>query len=135
MRNACKQWISNKETGVVILNRVFNTFEMLIDDSDVSLKEIAKPIVELCYRVSNNSLADQEVKNTAERLIEKVGEKVGKDDVGNIYKNVVKEVNLLRQKRKMEQVEKFKQKQQGIRESREKERKKKSILDEDNDEE
>ena len=35
----------------------------------------------------------------------------------------------------MEQVEKFKQKQQGIRESREKERKKKSILDEDNDEE
>lgn len=133
--NDCKKWISSKETGVVILNRVFTTFEMLVDDLDVSLKEIAKPIVELCYRVSNNSLADQEVKNTAERLIEKVGEKVGKDDVGNIYKSVVKEVNLLRQKRKMEQVEKFKQKQQGMRVSREKERKKKSILDEDDDEE
>ena len=113
MCNESKKWISNKTNGVVIINRVLDVYEKIIDDIRNDITKIAKPIIELCYRISNNSLADDSIKKRSEVVMDKISSMIKQEDVNQIYKTVTKEVNLLRQKRKMEQVENFRKKHQA----------------------
>ena len=45
--------------------------------------------------------------------MENISSKMKKDDLTKIYKDVIKEVNYLKQKRKLEQVENYRKKYEG----------------------
>ena len=108
--NESKKWISNKETGLSIINRVTNIFEKVVECGNLFY---FKPIIELCYRINNNNLADNEMKKKCNVIMENISLKMKKKELTEIYKNVTKEVNFLKQKRKLEQVENFRKKHEG----------------------
>ena len=109
--NESKKWISNKETGLSILNRITNIFAKIVEGENNIF--YFKPIIELCYRINNNNLASDELKKKCNIIMENISSKMKKDDLTKIYKEVIKEVNYLKQKRKLEQVENYRKKYEG----------------------
>ena len=106
-----KKWISNKSNGLIILNRVIDLYDEVIEKYFYEEKNdecyYLKPIVELTYRINNNQLAEEIVKQRCGTILEKISKKMNNKKLSSIYKEVTKEINLLKQKRKMEQVDKF----------------------------
>ena len=109
--NESKKWISNKEIGLSILNRITNIFEKIVEGENNIF--YFKPIIELCYRINNNNLASDEIKKKCNIIMENISSKMKKDDLTKVYKDVIKEVNFLKQKRKLEQVDNFRKKYEG----------------------
>jgi hypothetical protein len=109
--NESKKWISNKEIGLSILNRITNIFEKIVEGENNIF--YFKPIIELCYRINNNNLASDEIKKKCNIIMENISSKMKKDDLTKVYKYVIKEVNFLKQKRKLEQVDNFRKKYEG----------------------
>ena len=105
--NNSKKWISNKNIGIKILNRIINIFEKIIDNKN--LKEYYKPIIELSYRITNNINAESNIKKQCEEIFEKIGKKMDSNKFNEIYKDVIKNINYLKQKRKREKLEKYKE--------------------------
>ena len=106
-----KKWISNKSNGLIILNRVIDLYDEVIEKYFYEEKNdecyYLKPIVELTYRINNNQLAEEIIKQRCGTILEKISKKMNNKKLSSIYKEVTKEINLLKQKRKMEQVDKF----------------------------
>ena len=106
-----KKWISNKSHGLTILNRVVDLFGDVVEK--VFYEEAnddcyyLKPIIELSYRINNNQLAEDVIKQKCGTIMEKINNKMNNNKLTKVYKEVTKEINLLKQKRKMEQVDKF----------------------------
>ena len=111
LTNDVKKWISNKGNGLIILQRVIDLFENVVEvvfENEDEDSFYLKPIIELSYRVNNNNLAEESIKMKCESIMENINSKMNKNKLNEVYKEVTKEINLLKQKRKMEQVEKFK---------------------------
>ena len=112
-----KKWISNKSNGLIILNRVIDLYDEVIEKIFYEEKNeesyYLKPIVELCYRINNNQLAEDIIKQRCGTILEKISKKMNNKKLSSIYKEVTNEINLLKQKRKMEQLEKFRENNEG----------------------
>ena len=107
--NESKKWISNKAQGLTTLTRIIDIYELILLNWNNDISN-CKPIIELCYRIINNNLADSELKKKSENIMQMIGERIEKDKLATIYKEVTKDISMLKQKRKMEQNELFKQK-------------------------
>ena len=114
MTGGVKKWISNKSNGLIILNRVIDLYDEIIDkifdDNDKEKNNevyYIKPIIELCHRINNNQLAEESMKQKCGIMLEKISNKINNKILSQIYKEVNKEISLLKQKRKMEMVDKF----------------------------
>ena len=111
LTNEVKKWISNKSNGLTILNRVIDLFDNVVET--IFYEEAnddcyyLKPIIELTYRINNNQLAEDAIKQKCGTIMEKINNKMNNNKLTKVYKEVTKEINLLKQKRKMEQVDKF----------------------------
>ena len=112
-----KKWISNKSNGLIILNRVIELYDEVVEKIFYEEKKedcyYLKPILELCYRINNNQLAEDVVKQRCGTILEKIGKKMNNKKLSGIYKEVTKEINFLKQKRKMEQIDKFRENNEG----------------------
>ena len=112
-----KKWISNKSNGLIILIRVIDLYNDVIEKFFYEEKNeecyYLKPIVELCYRINNNQLAEDVIKQKCGTILEKISKKLNNKKLSGIYKEVTNEINLLRQKRKMEQLDKFRESNEG----------------------
>ena len=108
-----KKWISNKSNGLIILNRVIDLYEEVIEKIFYEEKNeecyYLKPILELCHRINNNQLAEDAIKQRCGTILEKISKKMNNKKLSEIYKEVTKEINFLKQKRKMEQLDKFRE--------------------------
>ena len=108
-----KKWISNKSSGLIILNRVIDLYDEVIEKIFYEEKNedcyYLKPIVELCHRINNNQLAEDVIKQRCGTILEKISKKMNNKKLSLIYKEVTNEINLLKQKRKMEQIDKFRE--------------------------
>ena len=106
-----KKWISNKSNGLIILNRVIDLYDDVIEKIFYEEKNeecyYLKPIIELTYRINNNQLAESVIKQRCGSILEKISKKMNSKKLSEIYKEVTKDINFLKQKRKMEQVDKF----------------------------
>ena len=113
-----KKWISNKSSGLVILNRVIDLYDEVIEKIFYEEKNedcyYLKPIVELCHRINNNQLAEDVIKQRCGTILEKISKKMNNKKLSLIYKEVTNEINLLKQKRKMEQLDKFRENNEDI---------------------
>ena len=111
LTNDVKKWISNKGNGLIILKRIIDLFDDIIEKIFYEEKKddcyYLKPIIELTYRINNNQLAEDIIKQRCGSLMEKINNKMNSNILTKVYKEVTKEINLLKQKRKMEQVDKF----------------------------
>ena len=114
MTGGVKKWISNKSNGLIILNRVIDLYDEIIDkifdDNDKEKNNevyYIKPIIELCHRINNNQLAEESMKQKCGIMLEKISNKINNKILSQVYKEVNKEISLLKQKRKMEMVDKF----------------------------
>ena len=109
--NDVKKWITNKSNGLIILNRIIDLFDNIIEKIFYEEKKddcyYLKPIIELAFRIKNNQLAEEIIKQKCEAIMEKINNKMNNNKLTKVYKEVTKEINLLKQKRKMEQVDKF----------------------------
>ena len=109
--NEVKKWISNKSNGLIILNRVIDLFDNIVEkifyEEENDDCYYLKPIIELTYRINNNQLAEEIIKQKCGTIMEKINNKMNSNKLTKVYKEVTKEINLLKQKRKMEQVDKF----------------------------
>ena len=106
-----KKWISNKSNGLIILNRVIDLYDDVIEKFFYEEKNeecyYLKPIIELTYRINNNQLAENVIKQRCGTILEKISKKMNNKKLSEVYKEVTKDINFLKQKRKMEQVDKF----------------------------
>ena len=106
-----KKWISNKSNGLIILIRIIDLYDDIIEKIFYEEKNddcyYLKPIIELTYRINNNQLAEEVIKQRCGTIMEKINNKMNSNKLTKVYKEVTKEINLLKQKRKMEQVDKF----------------------------
>ena len=111
LTNDVKKWISNKGNGLIILKRIIDLFDDIIEKIFYEEKKddcyYLKPIIELTYRINNNQLAEDIIKQRCGSIMEKINNKMNSNILTKVYKEVTKEINLLKQKRKMEQVDKF----------------------------
>ena len=111
LTNEVKKWISNKSNGLIILNRVIDLFDEIVEKVFYEDKNddcyYLKPIIELSYRINNNQLAEEIIKQRCGTIMEKINNKMNNNKLTKVYKEVKNEINLLKQKRKMEQVDKF----------------------------
>ena len=106
-----KKWISNKSNGLIVLNRVIDLYADVIEkifyEEQNEQCYYLKPIIELCYRINNNQLAEEIIKQRCQTILEKIRKKLDNKTLNDIYKEVTNEINFLKQKRKMERLEKF----------------------------
>ena len=106
-----KKWISNKSNGLIILNRVIDLYDDIIEKFFYEEKNeecyYLKPIIDLTYRINNNQLAENIIKQRCGTILEKISKKMNNKKLSEVYKEVTKDINFLKQKRKMEQVDKF----------------------------
>ena len=112
-----KKWISNKSNGLIILNRIIDLYDEVIEKIFYEEKNeecyYLNPIIELTYRINNNQLAEEVIKQRCGAILEKISKKMNSKKLSGIYKEVTKEINMLKQKRKMEQVDKFRKDNEG----------------------
>ena len=112
-----KKWISNKSNGLIVLNRVIDLYDDVIEKIFYEEKKeecyYLKPIIELCHRINNNQLSEEIIKQRCQTILEKIRKKMDNKILNGIYKDVTNEINFLKQKRKMEKLEKFRENNEG----------------------
>ena len=99
-----KKFFSKKENANVIFGRIFNLFEiMCVNYDSIVLNNFLDPILSLIYRIKTNKLIEDKIKENSNLVFEKLSKKYVNDEYFNeVYKNVSKNINLLRKKRKTE---------------------------------
>ena len=76
---------------------------MCVNYDSIVLNNFLDPILSLIYRIKTNKLIEDKIKENSNLVFEKLSKKYVNDEYFNeVYKNVSKNINLLRKKRKTE---------------------------------
>jgi hypothetical protein len=99
-----KKFLSKKEKATTIFGRIFNLFEQMTSKYETQiLKVFLEPMLSLIHRIKTNRLINDDVKDQANLVFDKISKKYLNDDsMKETYKSVSKNINLLRRKRKTE---------------------------------
>ena len=92
LTNEVKKWISNKSNGLTILNRVIDLYiEKVFFENKNDDCYYLKPIIELTYRINNNQLAEEIIKQRCGTIMEKINSKMDNNKLTKVYKEVTNE--------------------------------------------